>query len=71
MVKLQMKQTYEYAMYKSTKSNMHYRNIDPSWNVPSSRENMAANGPTSAQQDRRRPSIGQKWTATWNMPYQP
>ena len=47
-------------MHKSTENNMQYHHNDPSWNVPSSRENMTANGPTSAQQDQRRPSIGLK-----------
>ena len=51
---------FGYTIHKSAESNMQYHHNDPSWNVSSSRENMAANGPTSAQQYRHRPSIGQK-----------
>ena len=38
---------YEYTTDKYTESNMQYGHNDPSWNVPNSQENMAANGPTS------------------------
>ena len=54
----------EYKMHKPTESNTQYQHNDPSWNVPSSRENIAANSRTSAQQDRHRPGIGSKLPTT-------